>query len=121
MRYIILSLITVFIFSCTGKNDVPKGIMKPEKMQEVFWDYVRADVYTREYLLKDSNKDANIENLRLQEKIFTLHHTDRKTFYESFNYYSNHKELMSALIDSMVTKNQRVKATKKKADSSIKK
>ena len=54
MRYLITVLLALFIFSCTRKNDLPPGILQPGKMQEVFWDYIRADVYTNNFMNHDS-------------------------------------------------------------------
>jgi hypothetical protein len=89
--------------------------MKPQKMEEVLWDYIRADIYANEYIKRDTNRNAVIENLQLQDKIFKLHHTTREEFYKSYTYYSNRKELMTSMIDSMVAKKQREKLREKKA------
>ncbi|MEP7166308.1 MAG: DUF4296 domain-containing protein [Ferruginibacter sp.] len=109
MRYFVLLFLSILVFSCKGKNDAPGGILKPDKMQEVFWDYIRADIYASEYLKRDSGKNAVIENLKLQDKVFKLHHTSREVFYKSYNWYANHKELMKTMLDSMVAKKQREK------------
>ena len=113
MRYFLLFFISILFFSCTGKNELPKGILKPVKMQDVFWDYIRADVYTTEYIKKDSSKNAAIENLKLQDKVFRLHHTSREEFYKSYTWYSNHKELMRAMVDSMTARKLRETPKKK--------
>ncbi len=107
MRPVLVILVTIFLVCCKGKNDLPDGIMKPEKMQKVFWDYLRADVYTTDFISKDSTKNMILENLKLQEKIFALHKTTREEFYKSYTYYSNHKELMTKMLDSMIVKHQR--------------
>jgi hypothetical protein len=107
MRYVILIILSGFIFSCTNKNKIPTGILKPEKMQDVFWDYLRADVYTTDHVRKDSNRNAVLENIRLQDKIFKLHQTSREQFDKSFTWYTNHRELMTNMIDSMVARKQR--------------
>lgn len=107
MKNVLLIFISAMLFSCRSKNDLPAGILKPQKMQEVFWDYIRADVYTTEYLKNDSNKNVVMENLKLQEKIFKLHHTTREDFYKSYTWYSNHKELMTRMLDSMIAVNKR--------------
>lgn len=115
MRYVLLIILSGFIFSCTNKNKFPPGILKPEKMQDVFWDYLRADVYTTDHLKKDSNTNDVFENIKLQDKIFKLHQTSREQFDKSFTWYTNHKELMTNMIDSMVARKQREKAKAKPA------
>jgi hypothetical protein len=107
MRQFFLISLSLLIFSCTSKNDLPKGILKPEKMQEVFWDYIQADVYATEFIKRDSNRNVITENLKMQDKIFKLHHTTRDEFYKSYTWYSNHKSLMTNMIDSMIAKKQR--------------
>ena len=109
MKYLVTFFLSAFIFSCTGKNDLPSGILKPKKMQEVFWDYIRADVYTTNFIKPDSLKIPVVENLKLQSSIFKLHHVTKEEFYNSYIYYSNHRELMTAMIDSMIVKQQGLK------------
>lgn len=99
----------VFFFSCADKKKVPSGILPPEKMQHVFWDYIRADVFTRDFIKKDISKNDTVENINLQNKIFNYYKISRKDFYRSYDYYTNHSELMSVLIDSMLAKQNRVK------------
>ncbi len=107
MKNVLLIFISGIIFSCTGKNDMPSGILAPKKMQEVFWDYIRADVYSNEFIKNDSNKNVVLENIKLQEKIFKLHNTTREDFYRSYSWYLDHKELMTIVMDSMIKGKQR--------------
>ena len=109
MRYVVTFIFSVIFFSCKSKDDLPKGILKPGKMQDVFWDYIRSDVYTTEYLKKDSNKNAVSENLKLQEQLFKIHNVTREEFYRSYTYYSNHKDLMTKMLDSLIAKREREK------------
>jgi hypothetical protein len=115
MKYLSLIILLCLFGSCTSKNDLPRGILEPNKMRDVFWDYIRADVYATEYLKKDSSVNAVTENLKLQEKVFKLHKTTKEQFYKSYTYYSNHKELMGALMDSIISKNQQEKTKTKPA------
>ena len=109
MKYLIPVVLLTLIFSCSGKNDLPSGILQPQKMQEVFWDYIRADVYTTNFIKRDSLTIPAVENLKLQNSIFKIHHITKEEFYKSYIYYSNHKELMTTMIDSMIAKQQREK------------
>jgi Domain of unknown function (DUF4296) len=106
MRWLIW-LVFPMIFSCKSKDDVPEGILKPEKMQEIFWDFTRADVYTTQFIRKDTSKNTIAENLRLQKKIFALHKTSKAEFYKSYTYYSNHKELMTRILDTILTRQKK--------------
>ena len=103
MRYLILAVACMaFTCSCSKKNNLPKDILPPDKMQEVFWDILRADIYTSNYLRRDSAYDPLKQNIQLQSRIFALHHVSKDEFYKSYTYYSNHKDLMTTMIDSMV-------------------
>ncbi|CAN5802028.1 hypothetical protein BH11BAC4_BH11BAC4_13520 [soil metagenome] len=109
MRYFTIIVLLIFIFSCKAKNDVPEGIIPPQKMQEVFWDFVRADVYVNDHLQRDSTRNLTlenltVENLKMQQSIFKQHNISKASFYKSYTYYSNHKELMTKMIDTLIAR-----------------
>ena len=88
-------------------------------MQDVFWDYIRADIYAYQYIKKDSSKNAAIENLKLQDKVFRLHHTSREEFYKSYTWYSNQKELMKTMLDSMIARKNRENSKVKQVQKDV--
>ena len=113
MRKIIAVFVVLLCFSCKGKKRiVPAGILEPQKMQAVFWDYIRADVFTRDFIKKPYLKTDTLENIRLQNKIFDFYKISRKEFYKSYAYYTEHSELMGVIIDSMIAKHSRPRSTK---------
>ena len=81
------------LFGCSSKK-LPRDVLPPDKMSAVLWDEMRADAYTSVFLLKDTAKNAAVENIRLQQEIFQKYHTDKETFYRSYEYYINHGEVM---------------------------
>ena len=101
MRLTYSLFLLVMLGSCSG-DSIPKEIIPPKKMQDVFWDYLRADVYTTDYIVPDSNRNAVAENLRLQNIVFANHKVSKEQFYKSYNYYLDHPELMTQLLDSMM-------------------
>ncbi len=107
MRNLFAVSILLFLLSCGKKKTVPAGILEPQQMQSVFWDYIRADVYAKEILKKDISKNDTIENIKLQKKIFSHYNISKEDFYRSYNYYTAHSELMNVLIDSMMAKQNR--------------
>lgn len=117
MKYLLTSLLAMLVFSCSQKDEVPKGILKTEKMQLLFWDFLRAEVYSSNFAKRDSIRSEAIENLKIQNKIFKLHNVTKEEFYRSYIYYSNHKELMTKMIDSMIAMQKREKELKNKKDS----
>jgi Domain of unknown function (DUF4296) len=115
-RVALVFLIALFICGCGGDGDIPANVLKPDKMQAVMWDIVRADVFTSEFIKVDSTKDLLRENLQLQKKIFELNKTSREQYYTSFEYYKNKPELMREMLDTMVA---RVNRGRNKANSPI--
>ena len=104
----------LFFCSCSSAG-VPNGILGSEKMQAVFWDYIRADVYANEYVRQDTTKRVNEESARLQQQVFDLHKVSRKQFYDSYEYYLHHQGKMKPILDTMLVRQQQV--TDPKADS----
>lgn len=93
--------ILFFLVSCT-KSKVPDDIIKPEKMEAVFWDVIRADVLVTDYSKKDSSVSPLFQNIALQKKIFHLHGVTKEQFYKSFDYYAEHPGMMTVLLDSVI-------------------
>ncbi|MFT3908604.1 MAG: DUF4296 domain-containing protein [Ferruginibacter sp.] len=112
MRKLFAAFILILFFSCGKKKTVPDGILEPRKMQSVFWDYIRADAYSRDFIKKDSTKNDTTENIKLQNRIFGFYKISRDDFYKSYDYYTVHPDLMNALMDSMIAKQNRFKLQK---------
>jgi Domain of unknown function (DUF4296) len=102
-------LSTLFLFSCGNKNALPKGILKPEKMQIVLWDVLRADVFTNDFIKKDSTKKPEQELVKLQQQIFAIHKVSKDEFYKSYEFYKAHPEIMQPMLDSMINRKTRDK------------
>jgi hypothetical protein len=107
MRIFIFLTGLAFLSSCNNKNKVPADVLKPDKMQAVLWDVIKADVFTAEFIKKDSTKDAAAENLKLQQQIFALHKISKADFYRSYDYYKLNTEIFKKVMDSMVVRAER--------------
>jgi hypothetical protein len=104
MRLIIILLTSLFLISsCGNKDKLPAGILKPDKMQAVLWDVIKADVFTAEFIKKDTAKNAAAENLKLQQQIFAIHKISKAGFYNSYDYYKLNSTAFKKIIDSMIT------------------
>ena len=88
---------------------MPHDIIAPAKMQDVFWDYLRADIFVNDFIKRDSSKDAMAENVRLQKKIFQQHKITKEQFYKSYDYYLAHPNMMRNMIDTMIAKHSKEK------------
>lgn len=110
-RALLFFLIVALLFSCS-KSKVPSGILEPEKMQEVFWDFIRADVYANEIIRRDPTKNVELENAKLQVQVFQLHKVTREEFYKSYEYYLKHQQLMKSMVDTMLVRQQKLNEVK---------
>lgn len=95
--------------SCGNKDKRPAGLLKPEKMQAVLWDVIKADVFTADFIKKDSSKNAAAENLKLQQQIFAIHKISREDFYSSYDYYKTNTVEFKKIIDSMISQEEKKK------------
>ena len=115
IRICTLLFALVLFVSCEDKNKLPDGILKPDKMQAVLWDVIRADAFSTEFLKNNSKKDPTEENLKLQQQILAIHKTTRADFYRSYDYYkSDNTQLFKKLLDSMVVQAERNRNTQVK-------
>ena len=105
----------IIFISCGNKNKIPTGILKPDKMQAVLWDVIKADEFTKEFIKKDTSKDAVQENLKLQEEIFAIHHISKQDFYTSYDYYKSNPVQLKIMIDSIIVRGERDKFRNLKA------
>ncbi len=110
MRIIIAGVIAVFfLMACGGGKGIPADVLKPDKMQAVMWDVIKADVYAFEYIKRDSVQNDTAANLLLQQEIFALHNTTRETYYRSYDFYKKKPELMKTLMDTMSARANRAR------------
>ena len=92
----------LLLCACSGKNDVPAGVLDRSKMENVMWDMIQADQYYREYLIRDSvGKDIKQVRYALYEEVFKIHKISRATFDKSYDYYSSRPKLMKDIFDSL--------------------
>lgn len=105
-QFIIIALLTLII-GCTGKGRNFSGIISKEKMEIVMWDLIQADVFTEQFIKKDTTKNAVLENMQLQNKIFSIHNITKADYYKSYEYYITQSGQMKQMLDSMTAKAER--------------
>lgn len=108
---ILIFFTCLFLMSC-DQNKLPADVISKNKMELVFWDYVQADVFVKDFVSLDTTKNPEKENALLQEEVFKKHGITREDFNKSYKYYVTHEKLMTALLDSISAKQQRVPTTK---------
>ena len=109
IRISILLFGLFLLTSCKDDDKIPSGILKPEKMQAVLWDVIRAEAFTNQFIKSDSAKNAEEENLKLQQKVFAVHKVSKETFYKSYDYYKSKTSGFKAILDRMVSQVERDK------------
>lgn len=114
MRIVFTLLISFFFFACNQKDQVPKNLIEPKKMQSIMLDYINAEVYSSQILKYDSTKNDTIENIKLQNKIFKKYSISKTDFYENFDYYNTHAEMMTGILDSLSVQQSSVRFNKKR-------
>lgn len=97
----------LILFAACSRSKTPGGVLPPDKMQVVLWDYIRADVYANEFLRADSSLNVNDESAKLQLALFAKHKITKEQFYKSYQYYLNHKGQLKEVLDSVMAVQQR--------------
>lgn len=108
MRGLFLLIFAFIGLASCKRNKLPENVLAPEKMQAVFWDYIRADVYTKDYIAKDSGRNALKENAALQQLVFQKHKVSKETFYRSYEYYMHHQDKLGPMLDTMLVRQQQL-------------
>lgn len=108
MRYVLVIILACCMQGCNNTTET-RDILKKEKMQDVLWDFIQADAFTTGFIKKDSGKNAAIENAKLQQQIFAVHHITKEVFYKSYAWYSKHYDIMRTMLDSISAKAERDK------------
>ena len=112
----------IFLVSCKDKNQIPKGVLPEEKMQEVMWSMIYAGEFLNAYVLNKDSVDKVAESSRIYGQVFQVHHITREEFDKSYSYYREHPELMKVILDSLSKKQTyTVEKFQKRTDSTLKK
>lgn len=110
-RIILLLSLVILAGSCSNNDTIPDGVLKPEKMQAVLWDVIKAEAFTTDYIKKDSSKNTNAENLKLQQQVFAIHKVSKADFYKSYDYYQDNAVQFKKIVDSMIAQAERNRGT----------
>ena len=100
-------LFLLFISSCNTKKNIPSNVLRPEKMQAVLWDMIRADQLSQAIVLQDSTRKIQTENLKLYNKTFQVHKISNEEFRNSISFYQKRPDLMRVILDSIHAKRSR--------------
>ena len=102
MRKCLLLLMILFVVSCSSKTDAPAKLLSRDKMEDVLWDLMRADLFINNYMvIKDTALDKKKQGIELYSQILKLHKVTQEQFRESFQYYRSNPEELKVLMDSL--------------------
>jgi|LauGreDrversion4_2_1035121.scaffolds.fasta_scaffold00652_18 hypothetical protein len=97
------------VASCGNDNQVPSGVLPPDKMQELVWDMMRADQFVVSFALPvDSTLQKDKEKIKWYNRVLAIHQVSEKEFKESFAYYQDHPNLMAVIMDSIARKEEKI-------------
>jgi hypothetical protein len=108
MKFIFCIFICL-IFNACSNSKVPYGIIEPKDMENILWEQMKADAFTKEFVSKNTSLDLVKENYNIQQKIFTKYKIDKEDFYESYQYYLAHDDMFKMILDSLITKQTRIR------------
>ena len=107
MKKLLPLFIFTLLWSCSGKNKIPPEIIQPNEMQNILWDLMRAQALSTEIARKDSVINEVTETKALTKKVFEIHNITSTAFTLSYNWYTNHPDVMRIVFDSLNAQNQR--------------
>jgi len=96
--YFKVSLIFLFMASCSGKTEIPPDVMGPEKMEKVLWDVFMADVAAQQISGNDTTVVLSDKIKELTEESFRVNKIKEKDFFHSYNWYIKHPEIFNRLL-----------------------
>lgn len=99
------------LVSCSGRNKIPEGVMKPDKMTAVMLDVFRAEGLSMHYNRKayDSLLNPEIAYVKYYTQVFSFHKITKDEFFTSYHYYLQHPDLFKTVLDSVNAINERTR------------
>jgi hypothetical protein len=97
-RIIALSFL-LSVISCNAGNDIPDGILPPQKMQLVMWDMIQADglaSYSFDTMMRKPAK-----RIELYQTVLSSHKLSKETFQRNMNFYESRPDLLKVVLDSL--------------------
>lgn len=107
MKHIFFFILCFVVFSCRDKNRVPPEIIGQKEMQSVLWDVIRAQILSLEMAHKDSSINEIAHTKTLTKRVFEIHKITAAEFEKSYNWYTNHPDLMRIIFDSLSVRKQK--------------
>lgn len=110
-KILILLLSIALLFGCHKKGDnVPDGILPKEKMVAVMIDiHIARAAFDFSVIQGDS-----LNRVAYYDYIYKIHNVPKEQFIKSFNYYTEHPELMQKVYQEVI-----IELSKKLAEETV--
>lgn len=93
------------MMACNRDPKVPKGVLQPDKMEDVLWDMIQTGEFLSGFVLyRDTNINAVTESQRWYEKVYSFHQISKEDFKRSYNWYRDHPDMMKRILDSLAVR-----------------
>ena len=107
MKFFLSFIPICMLFSCSGKNKIPSGIIPSKEMSAIMWDILSAQSLANEIARKDSSLNVDAETKTLTQKVFEIHKITPSSFDKSYDWYSSHPNILRLMFDSLYSQKQR--------------
>lgn len=102
MKIILSILVSILVlYGCKDKDNIPRDVLQPVKMQDVMWDMFEAQYLAQQRASKDSATTVVIETKKLSADIFKIHGITEQKFNQSYQWYLKHPSLLNRMLDSI--------------------
>ncbi len=108
MKHLSILIAIGFLMACSRQNDIPNDVMSIDTMKTIVWDMAHADALAQNLYKKDTGS-IQLKKMALYQKVFTIHNIDKKTFYNSYDYYQLHPDKNKILMDSVANYANRIR------------
>ncbi len=88
-------------------NNLPTGILEPEKMKQVLFNVMQADELVNVKFTADTSLNRLSESVDLYQNVFKIYRISADDFKRSFTFYQNHPEQLIPILDSLQKTTQR--------------
>lgn len=108
MNKLIPFLFFCFLMACENRDKIPNGILPKKEMQNILWDMIQADQFSKQFVLKDSAKrNVKQETTQLYDEVFQIHHISKDAFTKSYQFYTSRPDLLKIIFDSLAAQGNR--------------
>ena len=110
MKYILVLVCASLLFSCSGGDHTPSGILGRQKMETILWQLMQTDEFTSAaFPLRDSIHNLTTERIRRYKQVFALNQTSKEEFEKSYRYYMAHPDITKVMFDSISSRANRLR------------